>query len=269
MRAGQWHLWFAQTAHAVTVRTSEAVRAGAVAAGNLLFPPACTFCGGELLPWRPPAPLLCQRCRQQLMSLTDHHCARCASPLPQYWADRSHCPKCVHRRYYFDRAEAIGEYRADMQQAVLWMKRMAYEPLTRAMGLLLAERVRSTWPHSPIDLIVPVPMHWSRRLTRGTHTAGVLARVLGEALALPVSRRLLYCRRKTRKQGTLRPDARLRNMRGAFGLSSGYDIADARLLLVDDILTTGATVSEAARVLRRAGASSVGVAVVARGVGER
>lgn len=269
MRGGQWHLWLAQRACAVSARASETVRAGGVAAGNLLFPPACTFCGGELLPWAPPLPLLCQPCRQELVSPADHRCARCASPLPRYWADQSRCPKCIHHRYYFDRALAIGEYRAAMQQAVLWMKRVAYEPLTRALGLELAERVRSQLPDSPVDLIVAVPMHWSRRVARGTHTAGVLATALGESLALPVSRRLLYCRRKTRKQGTLRPDARLRNMRGAFGLSSGYDITDARLLLVDDILTTGATVSEAARVLRRGGAGSVDVAVVARGVGQR
>jgi ComF family protein len=272
MTAARWTLGLGQRARALLRYTRGGVRWGAGAVGNLLFPPACTFCGQDLPDWAAPAPQLCGTCRRRLVAPDDSRhtpCPTCASPLPAYWNDPHGCPKCVGRDYRFIRATSLGDYRGDMRQAVLWMKRPAFEPLTWSLGELLAERIRANWPQLPIDLIVPVPMHWSRRLARGTHTAGLLATVLGRALALPVSERLLYCRRKTRKQGTLRPDARLQNMRGAFCVSSGYDITDAQLLLVDDILTTGATANEAARVLRRAGARSVAVAVVARGVGDR
>ena len=103
---------------------------------------------------------------------------------------------------------------------------------------------------------------------RGTHPAAVLAEYLAQTIGVPCNRGLLSSRRKTRKQGTLTPSERLRNVRGAFRVSAGYDITDAHLLLVDDIMTTGATVSESARQLKRAQAASVTVAVVARGTGD-
>jgi predicted amidophosphoribosyltransferase len=159
----------------------------------------------------------------------------------------------------------LGSYHAELQQVVLRMKRPAFEPLTRTMGLCLAELIRERFAGSGIDLIVPIPMHWWRRLRRGTYPAQLLATTVGAAVRLPVSTRLLRCRRKAKKQGTLRPAERFNNVRGAFCVSSGYDITDANVLIVDDIMTTGATASEAARVLRQAGARAAYVAVVARG----
>ena len=84
---------------------------------------------------------------------------------------------------------------------------------------------------------------------------------------LPVAGDLLRCRRKTSKQGTLSPGERAANVRGAFTVSRGYDISDATVLVVDDVMTTGATANEVARVLLRAGAKSVSIVVVARGIG--
>jgi ComF family protein len=162
---------------------------------------------------------------------------------------------------------AVGVYRDELQQAVLAMKRVPYEPLTYSLGLLLAAELAVHLADERVDVIVPVPMHWWRRLSRGTFPAQLLAQVIGGVLRRPVESRLLGCRRKVRKQGTLRPHERLRNVRGAFSISAGYAITDANVLLVDDVMTTGATANEAARMLRQAGAHDVFVAVVARGVG--
>jgi len=111
---------------------------------------------------------------------------------------------------------------------------------------------------------VPIPMHWWRRLRRGTFPAQLLATTVGAVVGVPVYTQLLRCRRKAKKQGTLRPTERFKNVRGTFCVSPGYDITDANVLIIDDIMTTGATVSEAARVLRQAGARAAFVAVVAR-----
>jgi ComF family protein len=154
-----------------------------------------------------------------------------------------------------------------MQQAVLRMKRPAFEPLTHSMGILLADQVQTWYRDLDVDLIVPVPMHWWRRLRRGAHPAHLLATIVGQSVSLPVHSQLLKCRRKVSKQGTLRPNERFKNVRDAFCISSAYDITGANVLLIDDIMTTGATASEAARVLRRAGARAVCVAVVARADG--
>lgn len=117
------------------------------------------------------------------------------------------------------------------------------------------------------DLIAPAPMHWIRRLERGTNPPEVLTETMAQALSVPALIDLLRCRRTTRKQGTLLPDQRRRNVRHAFSVSAGYDITGAHVLLVDDVMTTGATADELSRVLRQAGAGRVSVAVVARGTG--
>jgi ComF family protein len=163
---------------------------------------------------------------------------------------------------------ALGDYHTQLQQAVIWMKQLAHEPLTFAMAHLLADCAASL-ADDPLDLVVPVPMHPWRRLKRGTQPSLILGSQIARRLGLPLAERLLYCRRKSLKQGTLSPTERFKNRRGAFSISPGYDITDRHVLLVDDILTTGATASEAARILRRSGAATVVVAVVARGIGRR
>jgi predicted amidophosphoribosyltransferase len=110
-------------------------------------------------------------------------------------------------------------------------------------------------------------MFWPQRLWRGANSSETLAIAVARELKLPVASDLLVCRRFLRKQSTLRPDERRRNVRHAFRVSWRYDIKGARLLVVDDVMTTGATAQETARVLRDAGAASVVVAAVARGMG--
>ena len=111
-------------------------------------------------------------------------------------------------------------------------------------------------------------MHWWRRLRRGVQPARLLATAVGAGLAIPVLAQLLHCRRKISKQGTLRPSDRFQNVRDAFRVSAAYDITDQNILLVDDVMTTGATASEAARVLPSCRGPFRSVAVVARGLGQ-
>jgi predicted amidophosphoribosyltransferase len=147
------------------------------------------------------------------------------------------------------------------------MKRRANEALALSVGILAAKTLGKQISEIAPDLIAPVPTHWVKRLLRGTNGPDLLVEGIGSSLSFPTVMNLLYCRRRTKKQGTLMPSERLVNVRNAFAVNAGYDIHNAHVLLIDDIMTTGATASEAARTLRRAGASVVTVAVVARGVG--
>ena len=131
------------------------------------------------------------------------------------------------------------------------------------LGECRAERLRE-WN---CDLIVPMPMHWRRRLTRGLNPPELIAERVASSLRLPVARRLLRLRRKPRKQGTLTTLQRFRNVRDVFRVSTTYALNGVRLLLLDDVMTTGATANEAARTLLRHGAERVDVAVIARGIG--
>jgi ComF family protein len=164
----------------------------------------------------------------------------------------------------FDAVVALGAYRDDLRQAVLRMKQPEGDPLSGAVARLLWLRRGEELTRFAADLIVPIPMHWARRLRRGTNSPERMAAVLGRHLKRPVTSGLLRWRRKTKLQSELPPKERFRNVRDAFRIARGRGVEGARILLIDDVLTTGATCSEAARTLKRAGASMVGAAVVAR-----
>jgi ComF family protein len=148
------------------------------------------------------------------------------------------------------------------------MKTSHHESLTMAMAKMLAEKVAEALATTRPDFVVPVPMHWWKRLMRGTNGPDLLAETIAARLRVPALPHLLGVRRRIRKQGTLLPGERFDNVRGVFRASSRYNVAAKHILLVDDVMTTGATANEATKtLLRRAGASRVSVAVIARGVG--
>jgi len=177
---------------------------------------------------------------------------------------RSNCGNCRSRKLLFVAARTIGPYQDELRQAVLNAKHAAYEPLAIALGKRLAEAVKRMPIEEPPDLVVPVPMHWLKRLWRKTNPAGTIAQSLARRLGLPLASGALVCRRYLRRQATLTPAERRRNVRGAFHASLWWKLTGKRILLVDDVMTTGATAHEASRVLLKAGAAAVYVATASR-----
>lgn len=233
---------------------------------DLLFPPACSLCGAE--PDRQLDAALCADCQETLVKWDRTACPRCARPLPSTEdVALQACPACARRTPRFDQVTALGVYQGLMREAVLRVKRAREEALTLALGRLLADRLLARADRPAADVIVPMPMHWTRRFLRGVNGPEILAEVLSERLRVPVAARLVWCRRRTKKQGTLVPAERRQNVRGAYGVTAGKRTVGARVLLVDDVMTTGATANEIARQLRQAGAARVSVAVLARGIG--
>jgi predicted amidophosphoribosyltransferase len=155
----------------------------------------------------------------------------------------------------------LAGYADDVRAAVLAAKRPGGEILAAGLATLLAARHRSQFEAWGIDLIVPVPMHWTRRALRGTSAADGLARGLAAALGIP-RRSALVRTRATRMQNELEPGARRANVRNAF--RAGPQAAGRRVLLVDDVTTTGGTLSACRRALVAAGATAVYAAAVAR-----
>jgi ComF family protein len=161
----------------------------------------------------------------------------------------------------------LGSYEATLRSVVLRMKRQTHRALAIVVGDLLFNARVADWEALKPDAVVPVPMHWSRRVWRGFNSPETISERLARHLDVPLASHLLRRRRRTAPQANLPPTRRLANVRGAFRATAHPDLAGARLLLVDDIMTTGATVNEAAKMLTRAGASFVGIAVVARAEG--
>lgn len=237
---------------------------------DVVFPPACLLCGGSCEEHRQ-RPLVCDTCSLEFGYGGATPCAVCAAPLATIGDSNqsatADCLYCRKRRYRFHATLSLGVYRGPLRDAVLRMKMPAHEALTLAIGGLLAARVQSVFSSPLPDVVTPVPMHWWKRMWRGANSPDLLCEAIERTLRIPAARRLLKLRRRTEKQGTLLPGERLKNVRGAFRATSSYDIAGKHVLLVDDVMTTGATASEAAKMLRQAGAARVSVAVVARGTG--
>ncbi len=198
---------------------------------------------------------------------TQPACPLCAKPCPEHDSVAGPCPQCRGLKLAYEAARAIGPYEYALRDAVLKCKHAQYEPLATGLGWQLAERIRDRPFEQRPELVVPVPMFWPQRLWRGANSSETLAISVARELKLPVATDLLVCRRFLQKQSTLHADERRRNVRGAFRASWRFNIKGARLLVVDDVMTTGATAQETARVLRDAGAASVVVAAVARGMG--
>ena len=155
----------------------------------------------------------------------------------------------------------LGGYGDELRTAVLRAKRPGAETVAAALGRLLVRRHRDVLAAWGCDVVVPVPMHWTRRMMRGTSAAEEIARQVAADLGLPC-RRLLARVRATRMQNELPFEERPGNVRGAFRARRGT--AGRRILLVDDVVTTGGTLAECRRALAAAGAAAVHAAAAAR-----
>jgi len=212
---------------------------------------------------------LCQICRGRLRPLPPGGCAVCrrtlpATNLPAGWR----CQPCRDEPPAYERLLALWSYEEPLTAVVRGLKFRRLDYLGRHLGELLADRFASELSdlgdlEKGIDLIVPVPLHWRRRLHRGYNQAQLIAAPLARRLALPLAP-LLRRTRATPPQSLLGKTARLANLRRAFRVPHPERLQGRHLLLVDDVATTGATLEAAAAVLRKAGAASVTAMTVGR-----
>lgn len=230
--------------------------------GDILFPHVCTYCDTDLRPENAAAGL-CEPCLAKLSEPPTYRCLKCAARVAETFQD-GECPWCRGHDFRFDRAFALGRYSDELREAVLRLKHPREEALATSMAGLLVEKHAAAWEAAEIDVVVPIPMHWWRRARQGHNGPDLTAALIARRLKIYDYPRLLRRKRATRPQAGLTPPQRRDNVHNAFSLRGGYRVEGARMLLVDDILTTGATCSEAARTLKRAGAASVAVAVFGR-----
>jgi ComF family protein len=230
---------------------------------DLLYPPRCVHCGSDLFD-RNHGRLLCDDCEARLGPEVWHGCRRCGSQIPESRLAADRCASCRDTALYFDSVTPLGGYHSDLRDVVLRMKHTSHDALSAALGRLLAERRLEPLANIRADVIVPIPMFWRRRLLRGKNNPEVLAHCLADSLEVPMRASVLAWCRNTKPQSSLAPSRRFENVRGAFRVRRPDSVQGARILLVDDVLTTGATCSEAAKMLKKAGATMVAVAVVAR-----
>ena len=228
------------------------------AAGDLLFPHACQICEAEEIDGA-----FCESCRDELCQSGESACPRCAEPVGPFAPRSRDCSACRKKRFGFDGAIALGPYQGPIREVCLRMKNSRDAWLARWVGDLLVEAREPLLRRANPSVVVAVPLHWSRRLRRGYNQAEAIARRVALRLALPRVEGLRRTRR-TPKLADLGRAERVEVLNRAFRATPRMDLAGRTVLLVDDVLTSGATCGGAARALKQVGAKRVIVLVVGR-----
>ncbi len=215
---------------------------------NLLFPPVCPLCRSGLVEDRG----LCAVCLSGLKRIEGALCTVCGVPFTSQQAGEHTCGECIKRKAPFVKARSAFAYEGTMAEAIRRFKYAGDGALARPLGDLITEALGPFEAERP-DLVVPVPLHKKRLRQRGFNQSLVLARRVASTLGARLDYLSLIRTRYTRPQIQLKERERVENVRGAFDITDPSAFKDRTVLLVDDVYTTGATVRECARVIRRAG----------------
>lgn len=229
---------------------------------DLLFPRCCGGCGGDA---DPGGGHLCWDCRAEWRPIGDPLCSRCGNPVEGRIDHVYTCFHCEQTEPLFDRARSAVRFEGGNTRLIRDFKYHHGLWLQEELADLLQACVQAHYGELTFDAVCAVPLHHLRLRERGFNQAALLAASLARRLRLPVQGRGLVRRRNTGTQTHLTARERLSNVKGAFGVRRSADWRGRRLLLVDDVMTTGATVSACAGALKDAGAASVHVVTLARG----
>ena len=234
---------------------------------SVFFPSGCRICE-RLLTSASRVPL-CEECLSSFPRLASMMCDVCGRPMPGLSPEPEQlllCPACQDRTYAFDRARSFALYEEAVVRAILLLKFEQIEPLGAWFAERLAELVSGEGDRLAADVVVPVPLHRERERERGYNQAALLSKPLAKRLRLPHKAVLLMRTRARPDKQVLSLEERWESVRGAFATRPGSRVDNLRVLLVDDVLTTGATLDACARALREAGAKSVIGLTAARAV---
>jgi ComF family protein len=229
---------------------------------GLFYPEVCQLCGGARA--TPAEGYVCGGCRAKARFIREPFCERCGRPYEGDITTQFECANCREMEWHFQSArsavaardpvlEVIHRYK---YQRALWFEPFLADLLIRSAGPAIAGA----------QLIVPVPLYPTKEREREFNQAVRLAKRLSAATLIPVNKRLLRRVLPTRTQTQLTREERLANVRNAFAMRNGQRLNGERIILLDDVFTTGATTSACARVLTAAGAGEVWVWTVARGI---
>ena len=226
---------------------------------QLLWPPVCINCRESICETDKS---LCEDCWNQLLACTGaDYCPRCGRDASKYALVEGVCPDCQGKEIHFDQIARSGVYKEALQKMILAFKNGRTE-LDSTLGFLANSALQGSSFYDDIEFLVPVPLHWSRRLARGYNQSLVLAKKLKHPTS-KISTNFVRIRRTKSQPMMASPAARAKNVADAFAVRYGHSFQGRKVCLVDDIKTTGATLNECAKTLKEAGVSKVFALVLA------
>ena len=231
-----------------------------------LYPPLpeCMWCGKEY--WPEDEIPFCQDCLLQVPVISGRQCLKCSRPLRLAAARKDFCFLCEHHTYFFTRVKAATLYDGIIKQLLHRLKYYGQVHLGQRLGSLLVERIKWEYVWYSYDLILPIPLAAAKYKERGYNQAAILARAVANYLKRPYSEEILVRIKETLSQNQLSLAERRKNLYGAFMVTQPMKITGKKILLIDDIFTSGATISSAAWILLKNGARRVDGLTLALGV---
>lgn len=240
--------------------TRRSVRDAFWGLNHLLWPAVCVNCNCGISEREGG---FCRECWFELLGCAGgDYCPRCGRDVSRYALLEGACPGCQGLEMHFDRIARSGVYAKALQKMILSFKLSGRTELDGVLGFLANSALEGSSFRDDIDFFVPVPLHWSRRLSRGYNQSYILAKRLEHPRA--VMKTDLVRVRRTKTQPAMASAAKRRaNVAGAFAVRYGHSFAGRKICLVDDIKTSGATLNECAKTLKQAGAAEVYALVLA------
>ena len=228
---------------------------------SLLFPEHCSFCGKELKNFES---LVCESCLEGLPKVKSY-CKRCGSLLPEEspLQKGSVCGECAGKRIYLDEVKPVFKYAPPISDWILQAKYQGNFVIARLLGRLTRRVIAPFLEELEFDLIIPIPTPWKRLFFRGYNQALLMAMGFDKKKLFPQA---LRKKKNTPSQVGLSREERLKNLKNSFEVSQECKsfLKNKKVLLFDDVITTGATLNEAAKVLKKAGVKKIQALVIAK-----
>lgn len=235
---------------------------------DLIFPRHCQICS-RVMPYSDRT-YLCEGCFQNIRFLPENSCIRCSKPLvsaSEGMEDRGLvCPSCFGKKYNYDNCYAVCFYEGPVKELIHRFKFHRDEFLTGTLQNLFAEGLRSKIDGAQYDKVIPVPLHPRKLKERGFNQSELLARAMGKLRLGKICKNAMVRVQYSSGQTLQDRKSRIEKIRDNFRVNRPVKVRDQSVLLVDDVLTTGATIEECSRILKEAGARKVTVLVLARSI---
>lgn len=238
------------------------LREGLEGALDLIYPPVCQVCHAQEA--HAPAGYVCAACAAQVRLITLPYCKRCGAPFAGEAANIDSCRNCHSVELHYAHARSAANHTGPLLQVIHQFKYAQARWFSPFLQRLLIENAFAALPPEMWDGVVPVPLHPLKERERGFNQSESLATALATALRVPLLTRLLRRVRYTETQAGLPRRERVKNVANAFRLCGRSSPSGKRLILVDDVMTTGATLNACAKVLRTGGATHIVALSVAR-----
>lgn len=225
---------------------------------DILYPRVCPFCGRIVKSGT------CDDCRDRVEYVQEPKCKRCGKPIESMEAE--YCYDCQKGRHFFEEGQSLYVHKSPVSEAVYAMKYQNKRVYALSFGEELAKKYGDFLYKRGVDIIVPIPLSSDKRRKRGFNQAEILAKELSNQTGIPLETGILKRKKSTVAQKKLSKKERQRNMVGAFIARRDF-LHGEGVVLVDDIYTTGSTIDEAARMLKKGGAGKVYFLTISIGQG--